>query len=597
MFIIGRKEVMKKIIFTLLIIFFSLSLFSFDHLEIEKSWREKGYTVIEEDNLKIVELSFQFDNVLSLNEISRELYIITYFNQNRTKPDNSYISDIEKVLLNSSFSEEIIRSISNQLSLQENWDNSFFANDSLQVNTQLYDQMTPVLRIIFLEKQVVNQTPVEKEKEDISKIAEEEVKALKTEYEEIKSENHKLRLEIEILTNKNAVLKKTNQILKEDLDKFKNLSEYKDRTISGLKNTIDRYVGIEKQKNETIESLQIKIEELKDEYSTKQFEYKKVIRDLETEIETLELKIKKQALEIKMIKETEQQLLDRVEQLKRMSENQIALVQTKIETIDPEQPTQNTTITSITQEKPAITDESTKAMIKNEQEDEKNITETQSVEETSEQVEKQKPPLLKKVVVYDKGEKTITIENEYNNNGDLIREHILSPEGKTLLITEIKYNSDGQVKERVNYENSQMVGKNIFQYDNQQRLLRVFSYNQESLTHYSLLEYDETISKTEPVKVKYFYNNQLDSYEENEFNKEGKLIKTVQKNPDGETISQKVYEYENDELQKIIFYQYGEKTSYQINIYDEQGLQKSQKTYDAKDQMISEIVFLWDEAE
>lgn len=583
-------------------IFLSLSLFSLEIFDIEKSWKEKGYTVIEEDNLKIVELSFQFDNVLSLNETSHMLYIITYFNHNKLKPDNNYISDVEKVLINSSFSEEIVRSISNQLSTQATWQNSFFATDLLQVNTMLYDQMTPVLRMTFLEKQAVNQIDVENEKEDNSKIAEkeEELNALKKEYEVRESENQQLSLETEILSNENAVLKKTNQNLKEDLEKYKDLSEYKDKTIFGLKNTIDRYVSIEKQKNETIKDLQKKMDVLKEEYSLKEVDYQKLIRDLETQIKSLELTINKQLLEIKLIKETEEQLLERIEQLKEINENQIGQLQTESSLDTTKEATDkiHNTSNQIDEKKP-LTIESTNITIMNQKEIEKNNGQTPAefVEQKKLQNENQPLPLLKKVIVYDKGEKTVTIENEYNDNGDLIREQFLSPEGKTLMITEIIYNSDGLVKERVNYESSQMVGKHILQYDDQQRVIRVFTYNQESLTHYSLLEYNENISKMEPIKVKYFYNNQLDSYEENEFNNEGKIIKTVQRKPDGQAISQKVYDYENDELQTIIFYQFGEKTSYQINIYNEHGMQKSQKTYDAKDQLISEIVFIWDEVE
>jgi len=592
---------MKKTIISGLLIFFSLSLFSFDNFEIEKSWREKGYTVIEEDNLKIVELSFQFDNVLSLDESSQELYIITYLNQNTSKPDNTYISDIEKVLMNSAFTEAVISSITNHLGKQETWENSFFATDSLQVNTMLYDLMTPILRVNEVEKKTVNQISVENEKEATIKKTEENLDVLKTELEEIKGENQKLNLETEILSNENAVLKKSNQNLKEELEKFKNLSEYKDRTISGLKNTIDRYVGIEKQKNETIEDLQKKNEELKKENSLKEADYLRIVHDLESEIESLELTITKKMLEIKLIKEMEEQLLERIKQLKEINKNQIEQLQMESSPNginDTNQKTHNIS-NQIEEEKKPLTIESTRITVMNQKELEKNNEETPTnvLKKKKSQEEYQSLPLLKKVLVYNKGVKTVTIENVYNNNGDLIREQFLSPEGKTMMITEIEYNSYGKVKARINYENSQMVGKHILQYDNHQRVLRVFAYNQESLTHYSLLEYDETISKTQPIKVKYFVDNQLDSYEENEFNQEEKLIKTVQKKPDGEILSQKTYEYKNDELQKIIFYQFGEKTSYQIMKYDEKGLQQSQITYDANDQMVSEMIFIWDEAE
>lgn len=580
-----------------IVIFLVVPVYSFEISEIEKSWREKGYTVLEEDNLKIVELSFQFDNILSLNEPSQELFIITYLDQNISKPDGSYISDIEKVFANSSFSVDIIKVISNQLNNQNTWENTFFVTDSIQIDSMLYDQTTPIVKVSFEENKMPSQVPSESESNEVSIISAEQLEQLNAEYIKLDLENTKLRLEVEIHSNKNAVLEKTNQDLKENLEKFKNLSVYKDNTISGLKSTIDRYVSIEKQKNETIDNLQMRLEMLEEEYAQKEIEYKKALNDLESEKETLEMKIKRQALEIKMIKETEQGLLNRVEQLKTINENQIVQIQTKSEIVDTPKATKNPTIASITHQKPVTTDVSTKVNTEDEQQDEKNILEIQSPEETSEQIEKQKPPLLEKVVVYDKGGKTVTIENEYNDKGDLIKEHFISPEGKTLMITEIKYSSNGQVKERVNYENSQVVGKNLFQYDDQKRLVRVFTYNQETLIYYTVLEYDKAFSDSHPVKVKYFRNNQLDYYEENDFSQDGKLIKTVQKNPDGKIISSKEYEYTNDNIQKIIYYQFGDKTSYQINIYDKNGLQKTQKTYDAEDQMVSEMKFIWDEAE
>jgi hypothetical protein len=451
------------------------------------------------------------------------------------------------------------------------------------------------LKVIFLEKQAVNQTPVETIKEEPSDKTE-DFEALKRKSEDLETQNKILKLETEMLSNKNAVLEKTNQNLKDDLEKHKNLSTYKDRTISGLKNTIDRYVSIEKQKNETIKSLQLKMKNLEDEYSKRESEYQKTLQDLESEIKTLKLTINKQTMEIELINETEQQLLERIKQLKSFNDQQIVSTETKFEPVDTKKTPENDSDKSNANEKPFLTPESTKVNQIPTQEKE-SISKTQSEGETNVPEKNNPSPLLKKVIIYEKGEKTVTIENEYNDDKELIREQIRSAEGKTLLITEIKYNSSGQVKERVNYENTQMVGKNEFQYDDQNRLLRVFSYNQDTLIYYTVLEYDEKISNTDPVKVKYYRNNQLDLYEENEFNQVGKLTKTVQKKPDGTTISQKKYEYDNDELQKIVFYQSGKKTSYQINGYDENGLQKTQKTYNAEDQIISEMVLIWDEVE
>jgi len=139
------------------------------------------------------------------------------------------------------------------------------------------------------------------------------------------------------------------------------------------------------------------------------------------------------------------------------------------------------------------------------------------------------------------------------------------------------------------------MGKVIIQYDENDRMVRQFNYNQDSLMHYSVYEYDEAIAANEPIMVKHYSNNRLTAYDENEYNERGQLLRSTQKSPEGTTLSQAIYNYQQEKLIRITFLQASKQTGYQVLKYADTGLQIAGEIYDANGRCISQLVFIWDE--
>jgi len=583
-----------------------LTAFSLQLEEVEKSWKSKGYSIVNEGDLKLVELSFEYDNICSINTQTKELFVITYLESRSEKPGTNYIADIKRVLLNSSFSEQAVHELTQNLSIQESWVNTFRVGKSIQVESFLYDQTTPVLKITPFEEEPATKQDTETSDSNVLKELEEELNKTKAQSRETESENQHLKAENQILTNKMNVCIQQKHDLIERIGKYENLSTYRDHTISGLKNTIDRYVEIEKQKDQRIADLKMEIDQLEDKLKREMTNHEKTIREMQSEIERLELFVKKQSAEMDLLKDTEQMYLSRIEQLKKINEQKYLSPQTnglhqKAEEQKSDQPNE----TNSTVEQSFETVESTTAAVINQDEIEDENSEKKKVENNKATVKTEpdtesentnKPsPLLQTVTVYNKGKKSHSIEHDYDQKGNLIKETVLLPNGKTVAFTETTYHENGKVKEKIAYENSKMVGKTVFQYDQAGRPLRVFFYDSKSMTHYSVYEYDPAVSEEEPIKVKHYRDNKMNAHEENLFDEDGMLIKTIQKDSTGTIISTTHYEYSDDNPVKISSFRSGKHVSDQIIHYDENGVQKSIETYDAKKTLVSKVVFIWDE--
>ncbi len=606
---IGRYNFLKKsrLLITLMILFCIIA-FSFQLDEVEKSWQKNGYTIVEDDDLKLVELSFEHNNIVSINIKTSELFVIAYLEGVSDKPTVSYIADVKKVLLNSSFSEQTVQEMVQYLSAQESWMNSFRVEQTVQVETFLYDQTTPVLKIITLEEDLDTNDDIELSDSNAINELEKELSKIKSRYREIESENQRLKAENQILVNKVNAFNQQIRDLKDQIGKYQNLSEYRDNTISGLKNTIDRYVEIERQKDQSIKDLKMEIALLEAEMDLEKEDYERTVEEMATVIESLKLSVEKQSAEIQLLKDTEQMYLSRIERLKSMNEQEFQLQQTDLRGQKPEEPSVDQPAkSSLPVEKSGDTVESTALTNDNQDEIENLISEKQKIGDNHEMditepdTESEKSikqsPLLNTIIVYNNGVESHSIEHEYDHNGKLMKETVVLPDNKTVAFTETTYHENGKIKEKKTYENSQMTGKTVFQYDKTGRLVRIFFYDTKSMTHYSLFEYNEAVSENDPVKVKYYRDNQMNAFEENLFDQDGNLIKTIHKDSEGKIIATNVLEYSDEKPVKISSFRSGELFNYQIIHYHENGLQQSIETFDSKNALISTAVFIWDETQ
>ena len=582
-------------------LFFIVFYFSFTGLavqmeDIEAAWQSRGYNIRYEDHLKILELSFEFSNVLSLDEQAKELYIITYLTREMPQPDEQYLSDIEKVLTNSSFSEQIMPKISETMTLKNTWETDFWLTERIQVTTFLYDSTTPIIKFSFFDEPRIADDPIQSEKDNELTAAEDSINLLTAELKEKEDENLHLKLDNQALVNINAVLNNTNSRLTEEVEKYKNLSEYRDRTISGLKATVDRYIDFEKQKDNTIQMLENQIRELEQDIVDNHDHYQSNLKALENEIHTLKLTIQKQLVEIEWLEDTHKQLLERINQLKTLqAENTEQAPINKVHEQSDEPiilvPPVETTVEIPATE--SIMD--TPTIVEDPAQDNENEKEELRAADTEKMNQSEPVPLLKAIVIYENGKKVHTIQHQYNEHRNLVKELFLDSNDEIVGFSETLYDATNRIKEKRTYEGQVMMGKVIIQYDENDRMVRQFNYNQDSLMHYSVYEYDEAIAANEPIMVKHYSNNRLTAYDENEYNERGQLLRSTQKSPEGTTLSQAIYNYQQEKLIRITFLQASKQTGYQVLKYADTGLQIAGEIYDANGRCISQLVFIWDE--
>lgn len=579
----------------IVVFYFSFTGLAVQMEDIEAAWQSRGYNIQHEDHLKILELSFEFSNVLSLDEQAKELYIITYLPRQMPQPDAQYLSDIEKVLINSSFSEQIIPKISETMTIQRTWETDFWLTERIQVNTFLYDSTTPIIKFSFFDEPHITYEPTESEKDDDLPVAEDPINLLKAELKEKKDENLHLKLDNQALVNINAVLENTNSRLTEEVEKYKNLSEYKDSTISGLKATVDRYIDFEKQKDNTIQMLESQIRGLEQEVADNHDHYQSFLKALENEIHTLELTIQKQFVEIEWLEDTNKQLLERINQLKTLQAENTELTLGIQVHEHPDEPIIHTppveTTVEITATESQVTVSIIEKPIQNIEKEKEELRETN----TQDVMRSEPMPMLKAIVVYENGKKVHTIQHQYDEHGNLVKELFLDSNDKIVGFSETLYDETNRIKEKRTYEGQIMMGKVIIQYDENDRMVRTFNYNQDSLIHYSVYEYDEAITAKEPITVKHYSNNRLTAYDENEYNERGQLLRSTQKDSQGTILSQTIYEYQQEKPIRMTFIQASKQTGFQVFNYSDAGLQVTGEIYDASGKCISQLVFIWDE--
>jgi len=590
----NNHSFIKRATLLFIVLYFSISGLANQMKEIEETWQSNGHTIQYEDHLAILEMSFEFTNVLSLDELAKELFIITYLTQHMPQPDARYFSDIEKVMANSSFSEPIIAKFSEIMTLLNNWETSFNLTDWIQVNTFLYDSTTPIIKFSFLEEPVIIEKSLINENDDHATVKEEPINLINAELKEKEDENLRLEVENQALVNINAVLKNTNTKLAEEVEKYKNLSEYRNQTISGLKATIDRYIEFENQKDSTIRMLENQIKKLEQDIVDNHNHYQNNLQTLENEIHSLELTIQKQQIEMEWLEDSQKQLLERIDQLKALQTINTELIQVKPVHQQSEGANNQKTIVETTFEPPATENQENLTIA--EESRPETETEKEGLQATNTEDVKLKEPILKAIVVYENDEKVHTIQHRYNEHGDLVKEVFLDADDQIVGFSETLYDANRRIKEKQTYEGQIMIGKVIIQYDENGRMIRTFNYNQTSLLHYSVYEYDDAIVAKEPVTVKHYSKNQLTAYDENVYNERGQLLQSKQKDPKGTVLSQIIYEYQQDKPIRMTYFQASKQTGFQIFKYSDAGLQVTSEIYDANGKCISQLVFIWDEA-
>lgn len=550
---------------------------------IENAWRDRGYSVVERDSMKIVEFSFTYDSVATIHPAAKELFIVTYIKTQGVGPDAAYISDVKRVLLNSSVEEALTNEIVNYLSDVQSWSKQFRVDDVYDVESILYDSTTVVLKVKINPKPMT--LPESNATDEVEKDSKEKesfvsrINSLSDHNTLLKKEITRLKTEKQALLNENALLEKANQNQLEESEKYKGLSEYRNDIILNLKNTTDRYVNIERQHKAEIEKLEAELTQLHSQYLSLEIKKAEMMRDFQYQIESLENERKKLLNEKNLLKDAQDYYLERLEHM-TLSHTTDNISQVPID-LSP-------VLAEIAQESHV---EAEDVNIKPEiQEPESEVKKSEKVEKI-ERLDKR----LETVIFYNKNTISHRIENSYDDQNKLVKETVILPDKSNPAYTEYEYDEDGKIVEELSYRNGVVYSKTVFHYGEGKKLLRMFFYDKDSLKSYSVYEYDENFSDTEPVKIQSFQDNKLSGTIENEFNKRGEVCKTYQKDSKGNILSYRVLEYENENVKKVSLFQKSKMMGYQIYEYDELNNLILQKNYDSNDELISRIELFWDE--
>ena len=582
-FKIIKFDLLRKVfLFSIILLFASVSLFSFDMSTIENAWKDRGYSIVEKEGMKIVEFSFTYESVATINPAAKEFFIVSYIKTPKEKPDSPYISDVKKVLLNSSLTETLTNELVNNLTDAQKWGKLFRVADAYDVESILYDSTTVVLRVKINPKQptLSETTPTDIKEKDALSLA--QIKTLTDQNALLREEIARLKVEKQALINKNGLLEKINQNQLEELEKYKGLSEYRNDIIINLKNTTDRYIKIEEQHKMQIEKLEAQMGQLHSQHLAAQNKQKEIMRALEHEIETLENDRKKLTNENNILKDTQDYYLQRLDHMALVYKASVS-----------SQVSQDLSPTS-TESSQEVPHEKTGTLVEAPLHSEvETIPEIQGEEI---QLEKSEPPVkrIKTVNFYNKQTLSHKIENHYNDENKLIKEIVILPDGSNPAYTEYEYDKDGKIEEKLSYRNGTLFSRGVFHYDEDEKLKRTFFYDKDSLKSYSVYEYDETVSDEEPVKIKNFEENKLSNTLENEFNEKGQVYKTYNKDPQGNILSYTVFEYENESVKKATFFQKSKIMGYQINEYDITNNLTLQKNYN-DNELISKIELVWEQ--
>jgi hypothetical protein len=599
-----KKNYFYSLFLTLILIVVPIS-FSFEFTDVLNAWKERGYAITEKGDYKIVEFRFNYDTVATLDVNSRELIIYTYTGTPLTKPDPSFISDIRKTLNNSAIDGEISEAI---LMILSATDYSFgkeelFANYRLK--TTIYDNNSVILQLNHhvSATDISEQIDVEENKQLKEKIGklEEQVSKLQDEINRLISENESKTRTIERLESKTTGLEAS-------LEKYKNLSEYKENITDNLQKTIERYKEIERQKIEELEFKTAIIDDRNNQIEALKTAASKKEREMNLMIEALENRLKSMEEENKLLRENEEHYRSRLYRLNSLYNLQISETAipvegpvTMVENPTPEEPISDIepATKTIKNENEATGKESfvMEPIQKDTEKPEKETIEN-STEEKNEQGQENRLPskekVLKSIKYYNHDTLSHQISYEYNENGKSLKEIISLPNGNIVSTVENRYYENGNLYEKITCQNNKMIGKAVYQYNKEGIPIRIFIYDSTSIKGYQTYEYDPEVSKETPAFIKHYENNQLKMTEINTFDSEGNLVRTEQRDPDDQLLSFTVFEIVDSKPVKSVYFLGTEMKYKTINHFDAEENIISQETFDATDKIISKAEFLYE---
>ncbi len=197
-----------------------------------------------------------------------------------------------------------------------------------------------------------------------------------------------------------------------------------------------------------------------------------------------------------------------------------------------------------------------------------------------------------------KTEKFVETEIFYNESGKVLKENHYSAENEIESMVENQYNDHGLVSSSSQYDqNHELCQKNIFSYDEQQRIIRKGCFYGEESPEYA---------------THYVYENGLlvreDSYDEDEFaytekeytyDDHGSIIKLIEYDEDGEIMYRTTNEY--DEKQQLIKRTREELLEHDSRTftfqYDERGNKTKELLYNYDMRLIAKAYYQYDEAD
>ncbi|HOO33127.1 MAG TPA: hypothetical protein PK466_07245 [Thermotogota bacterium] len=594
---INHKFRKSQFFLLLLTAFFLSTIVGSDFSDTLNAWKDRGYKITVKDGYNIVEFKFNYDTVGTLDLKNDEMILYTFTDQIMEKPTDAYLHDIGRILENSAISTVLTEAILSVLSTQDyNFGKESDISGNYRLKTTIYSKSSILLQF----SHVVSATDISEQIDTESfKLLKEKYESVEAEVDDIKAENQ--RLSEETLSKSRTIerLELENRDLEASLDKYRNLSAYKESITENLQKTIVRYKEIERQKLEEIElktgiieTMNNQIDEIIRSAGQREQELNEAIEELENRIRALEE-------ENKLLRESEMHYESRLHLINalynlQISESEIPLALSATFTTDPsDTPVEN----------PVMVSNDSEGLIMPTEKEREIIPVLQDSTDSSEQQTENKsdsepvPPLqnsrLITVRYFNSGKMTHQLTYTYDQKGNVIGESITLPSGQTVSTVESKYYENGKLYEKSTYQNSEFTGKGVYQYNTEGLPARIFIYDSDGITGYQVYDYDKSLSSELPVLIRYYEDNRLKISEKNTFDKEGNIIRTERRDTDDHLISFTIFEIRASNLLKAVYYEGSEMKYRMINAFDDENRLISQETFDQNDTLISNAEFIY----